>query len=522
MGKQYRRSFGQYARSLLLRLRHSVVPALCVLPLLSSTDCSLSTYDLEYSHPNTPIIQICDKPRFLAADVKLWGYNRSSKRIVTDEDGGELRGFYGADVFFEYVEGAPRSSLEHAPPEWGLTCPAPVTFLDHESVFLPGEVLPLKERCRATGAQAVGRANPNLFAEPTRAQAPCDSHVQAIVRVCARPPGIGKDVDKWASTDAKDNLLTNSDKVFADAVAKAEIIFIFDPNASPESVYWFVKDPAELRCPGPPPMPYAQAEASGRLHLMAAATQMGALMNPATAPKKGDGKMTDTSSPDGKGPPLTFLEEVTRQMSIAGQLASGNTTGSLKDPNGSRSGMPGGQNVGAFSFPPLQAGVAIIQILTSVGLTPKKFIEKVGEFAAKGQRTVINEVNQTTIKLADELIEKHGQYVMAESLRDVQTVLPYSIAQKFTAGLEGKFQAHKIFEKRGFKEFGIKGVDDAPSIILTQERHTQISNALNAEWKAAEGGRPKDLTALWKIYKKVYKDDPHWLEAIKHYFPGQH
>jgi hypothetical protein len=320
MGKQYRHIFWRYARSLLQRLRHSVVPALCVLPLLSSTDCSLSRSDLEYSHPDTPIIQICDKPDDMAADVKLWGYNRSSKRIVTDEDGGELRGFYGADVFFEYVEGAPRSSLEHAPPEWGLTCPAPVTFLDHESVFLPGEVLPLKERCRATRAQAVGRANPNLFADPTRAQAPCDSRVQAIVRVCARPPGIGKDVDKWASTDAKDNLLTNSDKVFADAVAKAEIIFIFDPNASPESVYWFVKDPAELHCPGPPPMPYAQAEASGRLHLMAAATQMGALMNPAAAPKKGDGKTTDTSSPDGKGPPLTFLEEVARQMAIAGAV----------------------------------------------------------------------------------------------------------------------------------------------------------------------------------------------------------
>jgi hypothetical protein len=40
---------------------------------------------------------------------------------------------------------------------------------------------------------------------------------------------------------------------------------------------------------------------------------------------------------------------------------------------------------------------------------------------------------------------------MAESLRKVQTILPYSIAQKFTAGLEGKFQAHKIFERRAFK-----------------------------------------------------------------------
>jgi hypothetical protein len=243
-----------------------------------------------------------------------------------------------------------------------------------------------------------------------------------------------------------------------------------------------------------------------------------------TNPKKGDGQTTSTSSPDGKGPPLTFLEAVTRQMAIAGALATGNTTGSLKNPNGSRHGTPGGQNVGGFSFPPLQAGVAIIEILTSAGLTPKKFIEKVGEFAARGQRTVINEVNQTTIKLADELIHTYSQAEMAESLRRMQTIVPYAIGEKFTQGLGGKFQAHKIFERQAFKELRMEGVENAPSIILTDARHTEINNALAAAWKRARVGKTKNLELpdLWEIYKDVYKDEPHWLEAIKHYFPGQH
>jgi hypothetical protein len=56
---------------------------------------------------------------------------------------------------------------------------------------------------------------------------------------------------------------------------------------------------------------------------------------------------------------------------------------------------------------------------------------------------------------------------MAESLRRAETILPYSIGEKFTQGLGGKFQAHKIFERRAFTELEMEGVEKAPSIILT-------------------------------------------------------
>jgi drug/metabolite transporter (DMT)-like permease len=83
-------------------------------------------------------------------------------------------------------------------------------------------------------------------------------------------------------------------------------------------VYWFVKDPAKLSCPNkPPPQPYAEATASGRLQMMAGAASMVAALN-AAAPKKGDGQTNELSSPDGTGPPLNFLEMLSRNLQYAG------------------------------------------------------------------------------------------------------------------------------------------------------------------------------------------------------------
>ena len=88
------------------------------------------------------------------------------------------------------------------------------------------------------------------------------------------------------------------------------------------------------------------------------------------------------------------------------------------------------------------------------------------------------------LKLADELINKFGQYEMAKGLEEMQTIVPYALGEKFTKGLGGKFQAHKIFERRAFEdvlkmdEKALKdAVDNAPTIILTDARHAEISKA---------------------------------------------
>ncbi len=487
--------------------------------LLGLSSC-FTVADMRAYGPEKPFHLVCGRPLKLP-NANFWALNKYTGEIWSDDDVAALRlHAENATAYYQYEETAPESSAASMPPEFGLTCPTHAQAWPNAKPVLPSdaeaELFRRKEPCPAEQAQTEGRADPSLLAE-TGGKAPCETKQKYPwrVHVCARPPSVG-DVREWAMTeDKKQNKLIVSEKAFADEVANAKIVFVFDDTAPPESVYWFVTDPSKLSCPNKPaPRPYDQVAGSGYLPMLATATSMADALVPA-APKKGDGKTTWSSGPDGKGPPLTFLEEVTRQMIIAGALATANTSGSLKNANGSRSGMPGGTNVGGFSFPPLQAGVAIIQVLSSIGLTPAKFINKVAEFAAKGQRTVINEVNQTTIKLADELIHDHGQFVMAESLRKAETILPYSIGEKFTKNLGGKLQAHKIFERRAFKILQMEGVEKAPSIILTDKEHQKISAALDAQWEIV---KPKTKADFQKIYKSVYEQDyPHWLAAIESY-----
>lgn len=194
-------------------------------------------------------------------------------------------------------------------------------------------------------------------------------------------------------------------------------------------------------------------------------------------------------------------------------IVSGNASGPLYHPQGSTSGIPGGQNVGAFSFPPLQLGVSLVQILSSAGMTPKSFTDDVMKFANQGQRTVVKELNETTLKVADDLLAQYGG-AMAPALRDMQTIMPYAMAEKFTKAFGGKFQAHKIFERRAFKHFEMEGVEKAPAIILDKEVHEQISAELARRWKPP----PRSKEALRKMYEEVYAAHPHWLKAIEHYF----
>ncbi|UQA54947.1 hypothetical protein [Polyangium aurulentum] len=51
-------------------------------------------------------------------------------------------------------------------------------------------------------------------------------------------------------------------------------------------------------------------------------------------------------------------------------------------------------------------------------------------------------------------------------------------------------------------------------MILTKAQHEEITKTLAAETKTATS-----VEALWKGYKKASRDYPHWLAAIKSYFP---
>jgi hypothetical protein len=202
-------------------------------------------------------------------------------------------------------------------------------------------------------------------------------------------------------------------------------------------------------------------------------------------------------------------------MIVAGALAQGNTSAPLNQAGGHRNGMPGGTNVGGWSFPPLQAGVAAVQIISAIGLKPKDLVKAISEATKKGQRVIIKEVDKEALKMVDELIANTSQYEVAQGFQQVGTIMPYTMGQKVTAKLGQTFQAHKILERRAFERFDIPGVDKAPCVILTDKEHGVISTALKKAWDA----KPNMSKAeLHEVYKDVYKAFPHWLEAIEPYF----
>jgi hypothetical protein len=354
-------------------------------------------------------------------------------------------------------------------------------------------------------------------------------------KVCARPQGItsnewygGKGIKPFAKNQAD----------WETEVAKADRVFVFDANAEPESV-WHYGPGTKIRCPGRAPMPYEQwvakysgtgSKQSGKANAgtgtssTSTTSTTAATPTPATTattPKAGSAPPSPTSSPTGQGKALSLFEEFANNLALAGALAQGDTSGETKDPNGHRNGSPTGKNVGGFSFPLLQAGVGTFQVLGNIGLStsPLKFFKSVSKAAKKGQRSLIENADKSALDFADKLIKKHGQYEMAKGLEQMQTVMPYAMGEKFTQGLGGKYQAHKIFEKRALEKLtGRKDFDKLPSVILTDAEHKKVTDLLNKAWKEyvpQKKGEKVTVEQLRNIYKKAYKDYPHWLEIIE-------
>lgn len=585
-------------------LRSSVVPLLCGLLLLFSVNCRLSASDLEYSHPDIPIYQICDKPLDVGDGLNFWGFNYTTKQLVTEEDPAELRTFDAADAFFEYNPDAPLSSASKMPREYGLTCVKPSISYPQYTFLPPSEDLPAssdlfrrKEPCPAKVGQAVGR-DARFLAQPPSDKPACDPPAQAKkplkkgpparVPVCVRPSwvpapyidakGCLVQVLEWGMIlEDKTRTWTFEASDYKKGVVNADIIFVFSKDAKPESAYYFTKDLTKLSCPTKSPKSFDEVVGAGDMPLLdevtaareakeakeaqEAAKKAGS--DKGTGPKngsgqtpgatKGDGQTTETSAPNGKGPPLNFAEVLAQNIMLAGRIAAGDVSGRLDDPNGTRHGMAGGKNVGGPDFVILQAATGVFAIIGIPFKSGKEFIKKVtnaleadkvasivdpkvlskelaeqlakepGETAMENVTKAWKTGDKKVIKDAVESLDSFGK-AMAPSLRDAAVILPYSRAKIFTAGWEGKLQAHHILEVDAagtlFKmEKG--AIDDIPAVILSEAQHKEITKRLTAarnEILGTNGNKPLDKQELWTVYQKVYKDYPAWLEAIEHYF----
>jgi hypothetical protein len=176
------------------------------------------------------------------------------------------------------------------------------------------------------------------------------------IAVCARPPGING--NEWHGGPRIDGTNVTNAAEHAKEVAKATVIFYLDANAPPESIWNFGPD-TPVRCPGKPPIPYAQwvAAHTGTASQSSGSTNAGTPAAPtptptSTTPKTGTSPPSTGSKPDGQGPPLSTFEKIASNMAVGGALTQGNTSAPLYHPQGNRSGIPGGKNVGGFSPDP--------------------------------------------------------------------------------------------------------------------------------------------------------------------------
>lgn len=588
-----------------VRLGRHFVPLLCGLLLLFSADCRLSASDLEYSHPDIPIYQICDKPLDVGDGLNFWGFNYTTKQLVTEEDPAELRTFDAADAFFEYNPDAPLSSALKMPREYGLTCVKPSISYPQYTFLPPSTDLPSssdlfrrKEPCPAKLTEAVGR-DARFLAQPPSDKPSCDPPPQAKkpvkkgppvrVPVCVRPSWVpapytdtnGRLVQvlEWGILlDDKKKVWTFEAPDYKKGVVNADIIFVFSKDAKPESAYYFTKDLTKLSCPTKSTKSFDEVVGAGDMPLLDEVTAAREAKEAkeaqeaakkadsdkgATGPKngsgqtpgatKGDGQTTETSAPNGKGPPLNFGELLAQNIMLAGRIAAGDVSGRLDDPNGTRHGMAGGKNVGGPDFVILQAATGVFAIIGIPFKSGKEFIEKVTtaleadkvasildpkvlskelaeQLAKEPEQDAVNAVikvlktgDKAAVKEAVESLPSFGK-AMAPSLRDAAVILPYSRAQIFTAGWEGKLQAHHILEvamARDTLNMEAKAIDDIPAIILSEAEHKEITNRLAAARTKLLGksdAKP-DKEQLWAIYQAAYKDYPAWLDAIKGYFP---
>ena len=274
------------------------------------------------------------------------------------------------------------------------------------------------------------------------------------------------------------------------------------------AAYW------DLKCPGKP-----QAVRPMLLDLGQGCGGTGK----GTGTQAGTGTGTGTtaeSGSSGKGPPLTFLEAFGREVGIFGALSSGDTSGSLADPNGSRYGVPNGTSVDGFNFLWLQIVYGTMESVSSPIKSSKGFVKTIADAWKKKARLWIPKPDHLPMEVVDDLLKTHGKS-MAPSMHQLKTIMPYSRALEFTKEWRGVYQAHHILEVDMIGKFKMGSAEHAPAIILKKEEHQQFTNALNAAraaWRPPYRGAKFGKDDLWKIYQTVYRDHPHWLEAIKSYF----
>jgi hypothetical protein len=434
---------------------------------------------------------VCARIPQVPIDARYWAVHWASKTIVTDEDPEEFDEFVpNADIVYIYDSRARAESVNMFPiPYNDISCDEPGAVLPravdvgptlphaHENPLRNAQWDPL-----VTTIDDVSPSNFRFVASTQNASGP------EIIRVCMHPPDVRKDADEWLFTTEKAGAsYTRDPDLYARLRAGAKRVFIYDPDAPAESVLRFPAPHNKLRCPGksftqeietPENKLQEQADFEATVQAFTAKARQLEFGN-----GQGD-KSTWTSSADGQGQSLSMFEAVVRQMVIAGALNGSDTSGALKNPNGSRYGIPQGTNIGGPDSLGLQFVAGTFMMLSTPLRSTGAFIRKVGSALKRRGVLIITDPRLMPKKLAEQMVEKFGQS-MAPSLHQTKTILPHSRMEMFSKGWFYVYQSHHILESTMAKKIlKFSNTDDLPAIILRDFEHKKYTNALRDARKA--------------------------------------
>jgi hypothetical protein len=220
----------------------------------------------------------------------------------------------------------------------------------------------------------------------------------------------------------------------------------------------------------------------------------------------------------GLGEEKTAAEKAIEQFVLFAGALTLQLDEDLHRPDGKKFGIVGGHNADGPDNPATQVIAAVIQLAPAAAAQVEQFMKKAEQAIAKKTPLVVNSVNELGEEAAEALAKEHGAAI-AKALAEKGAIGPYKLWQKFTAGLGGQWQAHHILEQQWFRMWGKKLGDPnlGPSVILTNAEHNAITTKLQVEFGKL-GKRSPTLDEIWQVYQKVYKDCPHWLDAVKSYF----
>ncbi|MDI1448740.1 hypothetical protein [Polyangium sp. 6x1] len=425
------------------------------------------------------VIRVCVKPPDVAPNVNEWAYSPGAKALWTTSRAKFTTKSQGLTVYV-FDPYAPPASTRLLPiPHNKLTCPAPPP---HPKPAPPKDApkAPAEEGKAGTSAPAEGSEPPKPSPQPVKDEQG-ETVPPGVKKMPERPPekprpappppeGVLSNEPLLPSTST----LPKKDEVHPPKCVDEHCTLVDRGGALPERVFR----------PGAPLSSVASCEQ----------TKEGCKRD-AEAKKK------------------TRAGAILEQVVIAGAIFNLQMNEDLYRPDGKEYGIVGGMNADGPNDPRLQAAAAAVMFSPVAMGLGNQFMKATSEALARGEKVVIKDVSELSEDAAKYLAEEHGE-ALTKALSEAGVIAPFRVMRHFTAKYGRAWQAHHIYEVKKMTEIGLDALD-GPSVILSEEAHTVVTNELRKYTLHIPG---KNRQALWKAYEEAYKKSPHWLKTIAHYF----